>query len=82
MHSLDEFTDPQFYKSFAELERKMHDVLGTEASTPVREEMASSPAPVMREMPAQNIEEAVAAPVAEAEEEDTMSYFAKLAAEA
>tara|TARA_R110000744_G_scaffold161661_9_gene278209 strand:+ start:1902 stop:2810 length:909 start_codon:yes stop_codon:yes gene_type:complete len=80
MHSLDEFTDPQFYKGFAELERKMHDVLGTEASTPIREEMVSTPPTPVREEFASSIVEAAAAPVAEAEEEDTMSYFAKLAA--
>jgi len=80
MHPLEEFTDAQFYKSYADLERKMHDVLGTQASTDTRDPIAEAPAPTMREMPAQSIEEVVATPAKEAEEEDTMSYFAKLAA--
>ena len=86
MHDLNEFTDPKFFKTYAELEAKLNDVLGVDASyTPTpRQEVAlgnESPAPVMREMPAQSVTE-IASDMSSDDDDgddDTMSYFAKLA---
>lgn len=80
--SLKEFTDPDTYKSYDELNLKLTRVLGEggavttsaeqvdldeKMESPFVETAASTPAP---------------APVAAASTDDTMSYFAKLAAEA
>lgn len=81
LHNLGEWTDPKFFKSYAELERKMNEVLGIDGMTPQKEVMLGNeaPAPRMREMPAQSIEEMVSDDNDESGEEDTMSYFARLA---
>ena len=78
-HSLTEFTNEDNYKSYDELKLKLNRVLGIEANAPITE------APVMDSM------EATAQPFADTpspapaedakEEEDTLSYFAKLAQE-
>jgi hypothetical protein len=84
LHPIGEFTDPKFYKSYADLEKKMNDVLGLESEMSMAQQNqmnAQSPAPVMRETPPQSIEEMATVSTDEPEEEeDTMSYFAKLAA--
>lgn len=84
LHPIGEFTDPKFYKSYADLEKKMNDVLGMESEMPMAQQNqmnAQSPAPTMRETPPQSIEEMATSSNDESEEEeDTMSYFAKLAA--
>jgi hypothetical protein len=79
-YSLKEFTDPSTFKSYSELNLKLTRVLGEEVKTPseidyVDEDISNE----TRQDPV-----AVAAdPVQRAEaEDDTMSYFAKLAAEA
>jgi len=82
LHPLSEFTDPKFYKSYADLEKKMNDVLDLQSEMPMAQQSmmnAESPAPVMRETPPQTIEEMATASDDTEEEEDTMSYFAKLA---
>lgn len=82
MHPLNEFTDPKFYKSYAELEAKLNDVLGQEAYLTPQQEVSlgyESPAPTMREAPPQSIEEMVSNDADDEDEDDTMSYFAKLA---
>jgi hypothetical protein len=83
--ALKEFTDPTSFKSYSELNLKLTRVLGEEVKSRtdidyVDEDMKSdSP---FKEVPSDPV--AVAAdPVQRAEaEDDTMSYFAKLAAEA
>ena len=79
LHSLTEFTNPENYKSYDELKLKLNRVLGIEADAPIAE------APVMDsvESTAQPFADAPSpAPTEDAkEEEDTLSYFAKLAQE-
>ena len=78
LHSLTEFTEPSNYKSYDELKLKLNRVLGIEADGPVAE------APVMDAVEAtpQPFADAPSpAPTQEKEEEDTLSYFAKLAQE-
>jgi len=75
MHALSEFTDPASYKSYDELKSKLMRVLGEETNAgafTVREEaQVNVPEPSPMETPV-TAEESV-------EEDDTMSYFAKLA---
>ena len=85
LHDLTEFTDPKNFKSYAELEAKLNDVLGIETTMSVREEISlghETPARQMREMPPQSITEVVSKVESFDEDDDTddtMSYFAKLA---
>ena len=86
LHSLKEFLDPKNFKSYAELERKLKEVLGeagqvlTTAEQTDLDEKTEAPAPRAaaalppRSAPAKSEE-------TDAEEEDTLSYFAKLAKE-
>ena len=77
LHDLSEFTDPKNYKTYDELQAKLGRVLGEEASVG---------APTMKQE-AQVNEPAAPAPmptaetVQETEDDDTMSYFARLAKE-
>jgi len=78
IYDLSEFTDPDNYKSYDELNARLMMVLGEANNAgyhPELKEMESAPAPVMKQAPAPVAE------TADAEEDDTMSYFAKLAAE-
>ena len=77
--ALKEFTDPSTFKSYSELNLKLTRVLGEEVKMSVPED--DSP---FNDEPSVSDPVAVAAdPVQRAEaEDDTMSYFAKLAAEA
>jgi hypothetical protein len=84
LHNLGEFTDPAFYKSYAELEAKLNDVLGQDPVLTPQQQVSlgtESPAPSMNQMAApQTIEEMVSNDTStDDDEEDTMSYFAKLA---
>jgi hypothetical protein len=85
LHDLTEFTDPKNFKSYAELEAKLNDVLGIETTVSIREEISlghETPARQMREMPPQSITEVVSKVESFDEDDDTddtMSYFAKLA---
>ena len=87
MHDLNEFTDPKNYKSYDELKAKLDKVLGnqtmtTAAAVSLDEE---APAPAMPQAAAPVAAMAAAEPITASDmaddEDDTMSYFAKLAAE-
>ena len=78
-HSLKEFTDPSSFKSYSELNLKLTRVLGEEVKA-VEDDSPFNDSPNDVQDPV-----AIAAdPVAKADSDndDTMSYFAKLAAEA
>jgi hypothetical protein len=87
LHSLKDFIDPKNFKSYAELERKLKEVLGEAGQVLTTAESVDldekAPAPVAKAVEARPLRQA--APKAEAaedgEEEDTLSYFAKLAKE-
>lgn len=82
LHDLGEYTDPKNYKSYAELERKLNDVLGeTQVLSPQQEVSLGNQAPArtMREVPPQNIEEMTSNDNEDDQEEDVTSYFARLA---
>lgn len=87
LHNLGEWTDPKMYKSYDELKEKLHRVLGMSTPQPVAaavslDEVAPAPAPAMAPSPMDN---APAQPLTAEDmsntddEEDTMSYFARLA---
>ena len=79
LYSLADFTDPKNYKSYDELKAKLNKVLGVDAG-----HASIDAAPMMQSAP---VVEAVSMPAAEASgfntsdegEEDTLSYFDKLA---
>jgi len=77
LHDLGEFVDPKNYKSYAELSKKLYEVLG---ETPVITTTEAVSLDEVKEAP-------VVAPTAEsvseptAEDDDAMSFFAKLAQE-
>ena len=74
MHDLTEFTNPKNYKSYDELKTKLMRVLGEEATAgayTVREEIKMND-PVLAHEP-------VTAEEISSEDEDTLSYFSKLA---
>ena len=75
-YDLKEFSDPENYKSYAELEARLHMVLGQSVASdyPALDNVQASPEP--RVVPAPSI-----ASDDNEEEEDAMSYFAKLAEE-
>jgi len=77
VHSLTDFTDPSNYKSYAELKAKMNKVLGVEAG----EVAEAAPVAAAVAEPVMAAESAPVGNTAEAEEDDTLSYFAKLAQE-
>jgi hypothetical protein len=78
VYDLGEFSDPAAYKTYEELSARLALVLGEQAPRTVAQTVAldtkEAPAPV-REAPAPVM------PSAAEDEDDTMSYFAKLAAE-
>ena len=79
LHDLSEFTDPKNYKSYDELKAKLARVLGEEA--------VSSGAPTMKQEAQMNepapspMEPVTAEEVVSNDDDDTMSYFARLANE-
>ena len=74
LHSLSDFTKPENYKSYAELKAKMNRVLGVDAGPSMApEDMRYAPAP------SETVAEAAPTVTAESNEDDTLSYFAKLA---
>tara|TARA_B100000131_G_scaffold96599_1_gene93692 strand:- start:9885 stop:10781 length:897 start_codon:yes stop_codon:yes gene_type:complete len=76
IHSLSEFTSPENYKSYDELKAKLNRVLGVEAAGPVAmaTETATAPEPMANaDVATENVGET------QDDEEDTLSYFAKLA---
>jgi len=79
LHSLSDYTDPSQYKSYDELKAKLNRVLGTDAGiTADMATMTTAPIPTMEQAP-----QAESAPVMESssDEDDTLSYFNKLANE-
>lgn len=87
LHKLSEFTDPENYKSYEELERRLNDVLGITSSAPRN----SGP---VEESPMENVRSEEPTPEPEEEtppfepdpeedeeddEDDALSYFQKLA---
>ena len=80
LHSLSEFTDPKNYKTYDELKAKLMRVLGEEAEggAPTVAQMAqvNEPAPSPMEAKAPLTAEEIPF---DTDEDDTMSYFAKLA---
>ena len=82
LHSLSEFTDPSNYKTYDELKAKLMRVLGEEASmgAPTMKQEAmmneTTPAPSAPVM-----EPVTAEAVSTEDDDDTMSYFARLANE-
>ena len=77
VHDLNEFTDPKNYKTYDELKAKLGRVLGEEASVgaatmkqevQMNEPVAAAPMPTAETIP-------------QTEDDDTMSYFARLANE-
>jgi hypothetical protein len=79
LHDLSEFSDPKNYKTYDELKTKLSRVLGEEA--------VSSGAPTMRQEAQMNepapapMEPVTAESVPASDDDDTMSYFARLASE-
>lgn len=81
LHSLSEFTDPSHYKSYDELKAKLARVLGEDAMVQGAPTMAQE---AMINTPAAEPEYKVSEPITAeemntTEDDDTMSYFAKLA---
>lgn len=77
LHSLQDFLDPKNYKSYDELKAKLNKVLGVSAGVSME---APSPAPVVEAPTMRSEESTFVEPVAESsDEDDTLSYFAKLA---
>jgi hypothetical protein len=82
LHSLQDFLDPKNYKSYDELKTKMNRVLGEGAPMTTAESISldeEAPAPQIKEKVRK--EEPVTASTEDDDEDDTLSYFAKLAAE-
>ena len=79
LHSLQDFLEPGNYKSYDELKMKLNRVLGVDAGVSMD---TPSPAPVV-EQPVMASDDAqpFADTADSSEEEDTLSYFAKLANE-
>ena len=74
LYSLSEFTNPEHYKTYAELKAKLNRVLGVDAgATMAPEDMQYAPAP------SEKVAEPEPVATAEGNEDDTLSYFAKLA---
>ena len=84
VHDLGEFTDPKNYKTYDELKAKLMRVLGeeTEMGAPTMQQMnqVNEPAPIPDVTSTQSPVTAEAAAMNTADD-DTMSYFAKLASD-
>ena len=79
MYDLNEFQDPKNYKTYSELQTKLYKVLGQEADmgaqTMAQERVINDPTPA----PEVKAEPMTAESISSDGEEDTLSYFAKLA---
>jgi|TARA_R110000782_G_scaffold70310_5_gene141346 hypothetical protein len=85
-HALSEFTDPNNFKSYDELQAKLNRVLGldggiNEARSRSVEDIAPAPTP-SREAAAPQVEQESAPWAATTDDDDSMSFFEKLAADA
>ena len=83
LYSLQEFLDPKNYKSYAELKTKLNRVLGEEgAPMSTAESVTLDETAPIPSFPEQSQPEPQATPsTSDSDEDDTMSYFAKLAQE-
>ena len=88
LHKLGEFTDPTNYKSYADLKKKLFEVIGESEvastfSTAQTVELNTTVEPVVGNSVAPSIDEVAPTSSSESDtgdsEEDTLSYFAKLA---
>jgi Flp pilus assembly protein CpaB len=84
MHDLSEWTDPKNYKTYDELKTKLNSILGMSAPQTVAaavslDEVARPVEPAAVLNPHIPQEPVTAEQVSEEGEEDTMSYFARLA---
>jgi hypothetical protein len=84
LYKLSEFTDPANYKSYAELKRKMIEVLGEEAAgvsnfSPVAE--PTRPVGMVAEATETDTTDYTPSTSVDSDEDDSLSYFAKLARE-
>ena len=84
MHNLAEYTDPATFKTYDELKNKLDSVMGVQTEQPMSQQAqmnAEAPAPTAREMPPQTLEESISSDDTSTDDtDDTMSYFASLAA--
>ena len=79
LYSLQDFLKPENYKTYDELKMKLNRVLGVDAGVSID---APSPAPVVEEpVMASDDSQPFAETADSGDEEDTLSYFAKLAKE-
>jgi hypothetical protein len=88
LYDLNEFTDPANYKTYDELSARLAMVLGESPTQTTSQQVAleevSAPAPmrsVAAPEPAPSVAPAAMATSAVDDEEDTMSFFSRLAAE-
>lgn len=86
LYDLREFTDPANYKTYDQLKEKLHRVLGTSAPMATKDAVSldnmQEAAPMPTAAPAQTMSEPVTAEaIAEEGGDDTLSYFARMAAE-
>lgn len=85
LYSLADFIDPSKYKSYADLKRKLIEVIGAEAAgatvdvKPVYENTHASTSRAAEAPENDTVESTYNAPVEDEEEDDSLSYFAKLA---
>jgi len=85
LYKLDEFTDPEYYKSYAELQKKLYEVVGeadvANTFSPVQTvEMNTTKEPIVDAPAPQTVSEPVSSTSdGDTGDEDSLSYFARLA---
>lgn len=82
LYQLAEFTDPANYKTYEQLQTKLMEVLGEASPRTIRQEVTETAAPVeARSAPEPEIPQSAVEvdDTVEEDEDDTMSYFQKLA---
>jgi hypothetical protein len=79
LHNLGEFTDPEQYKSYGELKKKLYEVIGEQA---VESTLSTAESVILDEDVPYGDDTSNPAPTEKkSDEDDTMSFFAKLAKE-
>lgn len=81
LHDIAEYNDPKTYKSYDELKAKLHQVLGEAMPKTVKQEVALDDEIPAFEPKAAPAPQPTTAEAVMEDDDDTMSYFAKLAAE-
>jgi hypothetical protein len=79
LHSLNDFIDPKNYKSYDELKAKMNKVLGVDAGHISMDNNSMMQSAPVVEQPTMAATESVSMSSSDEAEEDTLSYFDKLA---